>query len=229
MNRKELKKLAAGIKDRKFRAQVESFIDKTLTQGERKGRGSLTFFTAPAGRTKHHSYPGGLAEHTVSTVKLALALADVLEECYGWKKVNRDFLIAGALIHDLYKPAVYVLREDGTYDVSPLGQRLDHLSLLLGEAYKHGFPVDFLHVLAASHGEWGPISPRTLEALLVHLADLVDSRLVGEIQKAAYFAAKDLGEQPLTLTPKEALRLLEDGEKLRRTLRKAGAGKGPSG
>ncbi len=204
---KEFKVLVGKIKSRKFRAKIRKLIEDAFKQF--KHAGGLNFFNSPAGKSHHHSYAGGLIQHTLSTVKIAMGLVEVLEKVYGWKKINRDYVLAGALIHDLYKPPTYVLREDGTYEISSLGEKLDHLTLLLNEAYKKGFPEDFLHVLAASHGEAGPTTPKTIEALIVHLADYVDSRLMGEIQRA-YFSLtrKCLGEIPTKISPKEALEVI---------------------
>ncbi len=202
----ELRRVLSEIKDRKFRRRVRVFMEEALKRIEAEG--GLSFFEAPAGRYQHHSYAGGLVEHTLATVKLAIAMVENLAEYYGVKDVNRDYVVAGALLHDLYKPLIYKAEAEGSYSLSKVGSRLDHLTLLLAEAYRE-FPLDFLHVLAASHGEWGPISPRTIEALIVHLADLMDSRLAGEIQKAALNILKRKGETPpRQLTLKGAVEII---------------------
>jgi 7,8-dihydroneopterin 2',3'-cyclic phosphate phosphodiesterase len=201
----EFRKILSEIKDKKFRRKVKVFIEEAFKKLEAEAE--LSFFNAPAGRFQHHAYVGGLIEHTLATVRLAEAMTENLAKYYGVENVNRDYVIAGALLHDLYKPLTYRV-EDG-YSLSKVGSRLDHLTLLLAEAYRQGFPLDFLHVLAASHGEWGPISPRTVEALIVHLADLMDSRLAGEIQKAALNILKRRGETLAgQLNLKEAVKII---------------------
>ena len=203
----ELRKILLEIKDRRFRRKVRVFMKKAFKRLEAEG--NLSFFNAPAGRFQHHAYIGGLAEHTLATVRLALAMVENLAKYYGVENVNRDYVVAGALLHDLYKPLTYRAEAEGGYGLSRVGSRLDHLTLLLAEAYKEGFPLDFLHVLAASHGEWGPISPRTIEALIVHLADLMDSRLAGEIQKAALNILKRKGETAVgELNLREAAKII---------------------
>jgi len=207
MGKINLKNLTGKIRDKKFRVKVEKFFESSLKKMGRMG--GVDFFSSPAGKSHHHSYVGGLVQHTFSTVKIALALVDVLEKVYGWKNINKDYVLAGALLHDLYKPTTYIFRENGTIDFSSLGERLDHLSILVGEAYKNNFPTDFIHVLAASHGDSSPISPKTIEALIVHLADYVDSRLIGEIQKAAYYLTKKcVGETLPKISPKDALKIV---------------------
>jgi len=205
MSQAELRRLTNMIKDTRFRVKVRSFFQRSIMKIEKEKHG-LTFFKSPAGKYHHHSYVGGLLQHTISTTRIALMLADTLVKSYGWKHVNRDYVVAEAILHDLFKPVTYRVGQDGTFDYSPLGEKLDHLSILLGEAYPEDFPPDFIHVLAAGHGDAGPISPHTIEALIVHLADLVDSRLVGDIQKAAYrIVRKCTGEANILMSPKEAL------------------------
>ena len=208
---KQFWKMLGKIGDEHFRRKVEKFTVKVLRRLEREG---VSFFQAPAGKSQHHSYPGGLIQHTLSTAKIALTILDNLERIYGCKGVNRDYVLAGALLHDLYKPAVYREKPEGGYEMSEVGNRLDHLTLLLAEAYRERFPLDFLHVLAASHGEWSPIPPRTVEALIVHLADLADSRFAGEIQRAAFNLLKNLGETPpAAMSMKEALKVIVERRK----------------
>ncbi|MCX8176482.1 MAG: HD domain-containing protein [Candidatus Bathyarchaeota archaeon] len=196
------------IRDRKFMVRVKKFFKSSITSFSESG--GLHFYVSPAGKSHHHSYTGGLAQHTLSTVKIALMLVEVLEKVYCCKGINKDYVLAGALLHDLYKPLTYTQEEDGKFDFSGLGERLDHLSMLVAEAYKQGLPLDFIHVLAASHGEASPIPPRTVEALIVHLADLIDSKLVGELQRAALSIARKCGvEEFLSLTPKDSLQIIQ--------------------
>ncbi|MHC1564235.1 MAG: HD domain-containing protein [Candidatus Hecatellaceae archaeon] len=207
---REFWKAVEAVRDEAFRRKVERFLRKAFKRLEKEG---LNFFEAPAGRSQHHAYAGGLAQHTLSMLRIALAMVENLARYYGFRKVNRDYVVAGALLHDLYKPLTYRVREDGGYEFSRLGNRLDHLTMLVADAGKAGFPLDFLHVLAASHGEWGPMPPRTLEALIVHLADLADSRFAGQVGRAAQNILRGRGKPvPSALTVKEALKVIVEGE-----------------
>ena len=194
------------VGDERFRRRLERFLRKALKRLEAEG---LSFFEAPAGRSQHHAYPGGLAQHTLSTLRIALAMVEAVARFYGFRGVNRDYVVAGVLLHDLYKPLTYQPLAEGGYEFSKLGSRLDHLTLLLADASRAGFPLDFLHVLAASHGEWGPMPPRTVEALIVHLADLADSRFAGQVARAAQNILKGKGKPvPPTLTVRESLKVI---------------------
>jgi len=202
----ELMRFVEMIEDEELREKVRAFL--------RERRLSLTgepipLEESPGGRSHHHAYPGGLLQHTVATVKLALFLCELVEEVYGGE-VNRDIVIAASLLHDLMKAPCYAEREDGRYIFSPLGERLDHVSLMVAELAQRGFPLDVIHAVAAHHAEHGPISPRTLEALIVHIADLADSRLNGEVLRAARFLLKEATgvEPPPKLSHEHAFKIV---------------------
>jgi 7,8-dihydroneopterin 2',3'-cyclic phosphate phosphodiesterase len=196
------------IQDEKLRAKVKAFFERALTQMDLE-KECLSFKNSPAGKSHHHSYRGGLLQHTIATTKFSLMITDLAEKIYGWKGIDRDYVIAGALLHDLFKPSTYIEKENGTYGYSPMGERLDHLSLLIGEAYKEGLPLELMHILAAHHGDAGPIYPRTVEALIVHLSDLIDSRLNGDVQRAAQFIIRNcVGEESGILPSKQAFRIV---------------------
>jgi 7,8-dihydroneopterin 2',3'-cyclic phosphate phosphodiesterase len=142
---------------------------------------------SPASKRRHHSYQKGLVIHTIATTRLALSLAEILEEIYK-VRVDRDVVIAASLLHDLFKHLTYFEVYPGKYVRSKLGERLDHLSLIIGELYARKFPLDVIHAVVAHHGDNGPIEPRTIEALLVHMADRTDA----EINDKVLFAAKEI-------------------------------------
>ena len=52
---------------------------------------------APAAKTFHHSYLGGLLEHTCSVCEMSRAVAEHYPELDG------DLLLAGAFLHDIGK------------------------------------------------------------------------------------------------------------------------------
>ncbi len=154
----------------------------------------------------HHSYKGGLLEHMISCSKIGLAICRIVEEVYG-SKVNSDFVLAATLIHDLYKTAVY--DENSPTGLSQLGEKIDHHTLVVSELIKRGFPLEVIHAVLAIHGQYGPMTPKTIEALIAHLADQADSTLCDRIVKAAKSLVKIVtGEEPKTLTTREALSII---------------------
>jgi 7,8-dihydroneopterin 2',3'-cyclic phosphate phosphodiesterase len=113
-------------------------------------------------------------------------------------------------VHDIFKPLTYIERESGTYASSPLAERLDHLTLGVAELIRRGFPLDIVHIMDAHMGwQHGPIGPRTIEALIVHLADMADSRLNGEVLRAAqYLLREGTGAELSRMTAKEAFEIV---------------------
>ena len=55
------------------------------------------FYDYPAASKIHHNFIGGLATHVSGMLKLAYAIAEI------YPLVNRDYLVAGVIVHDLGK------------------------------------------------------------------------------------------------------------------------------
>ena len=153
------------------------------------------FKKAPAAKMMHHAYIGGLLEHTLSMT----LLADMLAGHYNG--VNRDLLIAGAILHDIGKirEFEYATRIDYTDEgrlVSHIVIAVEMLQHKLGQL--QGFPqekADLLkHMIISHHGarEFGsPEPPKTIEAVLLHLIDEIDSKVNGIRE---FMAREDPGE-----------------------------------
>jgi 7,8-dihydroneopterin 2',3'-cyclic phosphate phosphodiesterase len=204
-----LKKVVNNIQDRRLRKKVIQFVENPTIEIEGKKYEGVPLETSPAGLSHHHSYPGGYIEHVVATAEIALTLCDVVEKIYGGK-VNRDLVLAGVVLHDIFKPLTYMEKENGTFGVSPLAERLDHLTLIVSEMVRRGLPLDLIHVVCAHHGyQYGPMGPRTMEALICHLADITDSKLNGEVLRAAQYLAKEaMGTELYQITGREAFRIV---------------------
>lgn len=141
------------------------------------------FASAPAARKMHHAYIGGLLEHSLSMANIAHQLAD------HYPYVNRDLLVSGALLHDMGKVIEYDVTKGFAFTDD--GRLIGHLvrAVVMVEqaaASLGNFPEDDLrqlvHLITSHHGtnEWGsPITPKTLEAILLHQIDLLDSRVHG--------------------------------------------------
>lgn len=204
--RNEVERLADEIRDKALRGKVIDLLrDPKLDLDSPR----LPVDECPAGAYQHHSYSGGLLQHTIGVTKLSLTLCDLVEGVYGGK-VDRDAVVAGALIHDVMKVYTYEPRGDGSYMTSSLGEKVDHLTLLAAELYKRGFPVDVIHIAASHHGDVSPVKPRTMEALIVSIADLADSELSRKTLRAAEYLLRQMGEsQPKLGSSREALDLVQ--------------------
>lgn len=204
----KLKALANKIQDKKLRKKVTELLENPTFEINGKKYSGLSLDISPAGLSHHHCYPRGYMEHIISTANIALTLCDSVEKIYGGK-VNRDLVIAGVLLHDIFKPITYVINENGSYGSTSLADYMDHLSLVISELVRRDFPLELVHIVSAHHGNYGPISPHTIEALICHLADLMDSRLNGEVlSAAAYLTRKAVGEELPRLTSKEAFEII---------------------
>jgi putative nucleotidyltransferase with HDIG domain len=204
-----LKKLVGKIKDKSLREKVTELIENPTIEIEGKVYSGLPLEASPAGMTRHHSYPGGFIEHVVATTEIALNLCNIIERIYHGK-VDKDLVTSGAILHDIFKPLMYMVKEDGSYGATPLAERLDHLTLIVSELVRRGLPLNLIHIVCAHHGgEVGPMWPRTVEALICHLADATDSRLDGEVLRAArYLSREATGEELYRLTSKEAFEIV---------------------
>ena len=221
----QLKKIVNKISDKSLRKKTADLLENPAFEIDGKVYSGMPLEVAPAGRSHHHAYSGGYIEHVVSTSNIASALCDSVEEIYHGR-VNRDLVVAGILVHDVFKPSTYVVNRNGSYGSAPLADFLDHLSLATAELVRREFPLELVHIVAAHHGEYGPTRPRTIEALICHLADFTDSRLNGEVLDAAAYLTRRSGGQGLYgMTSKEAFEIVhskavEGWEGVARTLGK---------
>ncbi|MCL2376201.1 MAG: HD domain-containing protein [Defluviitaleaceae bacterium] len=139
------------------------------------------FLQHSAARSMHHSYMGGLCEHTLSVAQICDFLAP------RYKFVNRDLLICAALLHDIGK--IYELSDFPENDYTDDGKLLGHIYIgneLIGEevAKIDGFPPALKsllqHCILSHHGkhEFGsPILPKTMEAMILSYADITDAHV----------------------------------------------------
>jgi 7,8-dihydroneopterin 2',3'-cyclic phosphate phosphodiesterase len=204
-----LKKIVDQIKDKLLREKVTRLIENPTVEIEGKIYCGLPLEASPAGMSRHHSYPGGLIDHVAASTQIALALCDVIKKIYHGK-VDKDLVLSGIILHDIFKPLMYRVKENGSYGATLLAERLDHLTLIVSELVRRGLPLNLIHIVCAHHGgEAGPIWPRTIEALVCHLADATDSRLNGEVLRAARYLSRETTDEELyRLTSKEAFEIV---------------------
>ena len=197
------------IKDRSLREKVLEVVENPQIEIGGTVYSGLPLEDSPAGLSRHHSYPGGFVEHIVATTEIALRLCDVVKKVYGGR-VNCDLVVAGLVLHDIFKPVTYEIEGEG-YSIAPLGELLDHLTLITAELVRRGFQLELIHIVCSHHGgQAGPMWPRTVEALICHLADQADSQLNGEVLRAArYLSRRATGGELALLTSKEAFEIVQ--------------------
>jgi 3'-5' exoribonuclease len=169
----ELEQFVAKIRNQHLRELVEAFLtDEEI---------SKLLHIAPAAQSLHHAYLGGLLEHAVSLC----TLGELITVRYFW--VDRDLLIAGAILHDIGK--IYELTYSRAFGYSIKGTLIGHISIGLAMLEQKArslpqFPHELLvlleHLVVSHHGrlEYGsPVEPRCPEALLLHYLDQIDSKM----------------------------------------------------
>ncbi|MFH7880522.1 MAG: HD domain-containing protein [Candidatus Aenigmatarchaeota archaeon] len=164
MSIEKLVKLAENIKDEKLREKtIEILKDIKLTHSSlsKKEKEDPEKLLTPFGINGKYVFRD-LITHTEAVVKSCIALAKEIESSFGIN-IKKDFLIAGALLHDIMK--VYEYK-----DAKPTDILLDHSSLILAELYKRDFPEEVLHIVA-SHTGASTTPPKTIEALILHYVD----------------------------------------------------------
>ena len=182
---KELVSFIEKVKNVHFKKLLNSFFvdDKNFRE---------KFISHQGAKAVHHSFVGGLIEHTLSTTRLAYAIAKTYDD------INVDMVITASLLHDIGKVDEIVAYPTNEY--SDDGQLLGHIVLGYGiikdRIDKLGIFTDkekteLLHCIISHHGsvEFGsPKLPMTMEAYVVAQADNTDAKL--EIMREAIAQAK---------------------------------------
>jgi len=76
---------------------------------------------APASRSFHHAYTGGLLNHIIEVCWIGERIIDACS-----LDVNKDHYFAAALLHDIGKAKLYRKNDEGKWEHVPQEKRLDH-------------------------------------------------------------------------------------------------------
>lgn len=158
---------------------LRPLLEKVLLDPEFLAR----FIEAPAARQYHHAWLGGLIEHTLGVAALAAAVVPL------YPGLSRDLIVTLALLHDVGKVEAY--EWEAAFRRSDEGRLLDHIYLGARRVERaieglSGFPPELrarvLHAILAHHGDMAsgsPVLPQTLEAVALHLLDMLDADVRG--------------------------------------------------
>lgn len=148
------------------------------------------FMRIPAAQFFHHNYTAGLLEHVWSVTRVAAFLADHYAAYYVELNppLNKGVIVSAAILHDigkLFELAYHPVESRYTIQGKLIGHVLLGRDLVRDTARELGdVPEETLllleHAILAHHGkeEFGaPRPPQTIEALLVHYADDIDSKM----------------------------------------------------
>ena len=160
---------------------LNSFTDKDV---EKVTRAVISHFyekytTYPGAVKVHHEFGSGILHHSLFMADVADAIAKI------YTQVDRDVLVAGALLHDIGKTIEY---ENPVAPVQTVeGKLCGHIAIGYAEFkrivdeldIKSEVPLLLEHMILSHHGslEFGsPVMPSTREALLLSEIDMLDSR-----------------------------------------------------
>ena len=163
----------ANFKDPHLRALVQLFMaDPEIAEA---------YKSAPAAKSLHHAYIGGLLDHVVSLFRSC----DLVSRNY--PQINRDLLLTGVFLHDNGK--IHELTYNRSFSYTSRGQLLGHMIIELEMLQKKlallpDFPVEMKtlieHLIISHHGEYefgSPKLPMFPEALMLHYMDDLDSKM----------------------------------------------------
>ena len=144
------------------------------------------FSKTPAGIKLHHAYPGGLLEHSLQMMEIAIRIADL------YPVLNRDMLVMGAFLHDIGKTQELAFGNDMYYTdqgqllghsfigVEILNEKIAEAAKLAGEPFNVETAMLLKHMLISHHGAYENQCtklPMSLEAMALHFIDSIDSKI----------------------------------------------------
>lgn len=147
--------------------------------------------TAPASTTNRGAYKGGLVEHVYKVMMNADFLIASQQEAVRPAPIDRDVVITSILMHDIGKVYAYKVDITGA-KTTRSGRLLQHLPMSYGISVQAFIQAESMirkpipeelkdhinHCILAHHGvlEYGsPVKPQSVEAHIVHMADMADS------------------------------------------------------
>lgn len=163
---------------------------------------SAALRAAPAAKSMHHAWIGGLLEHIVSL----LGIADLAARHY--TEINRDLLLTGVILHDIGK--LHELRWGTSFDYTLEGQLMGHITIGIGMVEKKltglpDFPANLRvlveHMILSHHGKYefgSPKLPMIPEALLLHYLDDLDAKM--QTMRSEFARAEAQGRAPGQMT-----------------------------
>jgi 3'-5' exoribonuclease len=169
---------------------------------------ATAYKNAPAAKTLHHAYIGGLLDHVVSL----FTLCDLAARNY--PQINRDLLLTGAFLHDIGK--IHELSYQRSISYTTSGQLLGHMIIELEMLHEKlagipGFPAELKilieHMIISHHGQYefgSPKLPMFPEALMLHYLDDLDSKMESmraQFEREADFESAWTGYNPSLARP----------------------------
>lgn len=148
--------------------------------------------TATSARGVHHMGIGGNLVHSLEVAQLAVSVCNIIENQYVDTdyQINRDVVLAGALLHDVGKAWTYDMN-DPSMEYTRIGREQDHIVLGIRmldhwlttkepDLYDTAEAYVLRHIIASHHGaleKGSPAIPTFMEAVIVNYADGLSATL----------------------------------------------------
>ncbi len=170
---KKLQKLCSdNMEDPHLKKLLKLFFgDKALME---------KFKMSPAAKGLHHTFIGGLLEHTLSVTKICEFL------CRHYPKINKDLLLTGAVLHDIGKTEE--LTSTPNFDYTTEGRLIGHIVIGYRMFEQKADQIaDFPprlrmllgHMLLSHQGQYEfktPVIPMFTEAMILYHVDNLDAK-----------------------------------------------------
>jgi 3'-5' exoribonuclease len=173
-----LEHLVSEVYDPGYRALLDSLLADVELRA--------AFRRTPCTRSGHHSYLGGLLEHTVAVATLARELCDL------HRRLNSDLLLTAAIVHDIGRTREFTYGAE--IGLSDEGRLLGHLTLgqqllserfvALDKALDDPRRLALLHCVLAHHGPASLPGGRfaSPEALALYRLNALDAGVKGALE-----------------------------------------------
>jgi 3'-5' exoribonuclease len=141
----------------------------------------MRYKSAPAAKSLHHAFVGGLLDHVVSLFRSC----DLVARNY--EQIDRDLLLSGAFLHDIGK--LFELSYARSISYTTSGQLLGHMiielemlhqKIALVPSFSAELKILLEHMIISHHGQYefgSPKLPMFPEALMLHYLDDLDSKM----------------------------------------------------
>ncbi len=169
----ELMNIASSFTDTNLKTIVTTMLSDN--------RENLLFW--PAAFKLHHALRGGLLMHTLSIVRLCEGV------CAVYPFIDRELLLAGAILHDISKIDEFDVNDAGVADGYTIeGNLLGHIAMGATKIDKYAerlgidrrVSVLLQHMILSHHGEpefGAAVRPMFIEAEVLSELDLMDARI----------------------------------------------------
>lgn len=199
-SKKAIKTASDYIKDVIDRMEEGYKLAAYHLTGLDKSSNYTQFITCPSAEKHHGAKIGGLVVHIAGVLRnvdnmIHHYIVDTIDDYKTSEPViNIDRTLFKAIVHDIAKMKEYEYNTVIRRKPGVVGHLIDGCSELekavellrkktATEVISDEDIENIKYSILSHHGQYGPYQPKTLEDEIIHLADMIDARFVGVIEK----------------------------------------------